>query len=108
MAEVTIDTKKITDKASFHQVFKDALGFFDEYGRNMDAWIDCLQDLHDECGLCGITLATDEMLHLHITDTVDFNMRQPQLMSELVECSSGVNAYFLQENKKARLSLVFL
>jgi len=32
----------ITDWASFHDVFMHTLGFPDFYGRNMDAWIDCM------------------------------------------------------------------
>ena len=35
---VRIDTKRIRDWASFHDVFAEALGFPDFYGRNMVAW----------------------------------------------------------------------
>jgi RNAse (barnase) inhibitor barstar len=39
MAFVKINTKQITDWASFHQVCKEAFGFPDFYGNNMNAWI---------------------------------------------------------------------
>jgi hypothetical protein len=32
--------------ASFHDVFGRTLKLFDGYGRNMNAWIDCMRDLH--------------------------------------------------------------
>jgi hypothetical protein len=39
---VRIDTRLITDWASFHDVFARSFGFPDYYGRNMDAWNDCM------------------------------------------------------------------
>jgi len=39
---VEIDTRRITDWASFHDVFAEVFGFPGFYGRDMDAWIDCL------------------------------------------------------------------
>jgi RNAse (barnase) inhibitor barstar len=47
MVIVRIDTTKIRDWASFHEVFSEAFGFPDFYGRNMDAWIDCMTSLDD-------------------------------------------------------------
>lgn len=42
---VDIPAHEITDWDSFHDVFKRVFGFPDFYGRNMDAWIDCMTDL---------------------------------------------------------------
>ena len=39
---VEIDTARITDWGTFHDVFAEAFGFPDFCGRNMDAWIDCI------------------------------------------------------------------
>jgi barstar (barnase inhibitor) len=44
---VRIDADRIVDRASFHSVFGEAFGFPDFYGRNMDAWIDCMTHLDD-------------------------------------------------------------
>jgi len=104
MAEIKIDTTKITDWNSFHQVFKDALGFPDFYGRNMDAWVDCLSSLGEE-GLCDIKLSGNEMLHLHITNTSDFKRRQPDLLDALIECTAF---RYLETNDLPRIALVFL
>jgi hypothetical protein len=44
---VRIDATSIRDWNSFHAVFKQAMGFPDFYGANMDAWIDCMSYLDD-------------------------------------------------------------
>ena len=47
MVLVRIDTTKIRDWASFHDVFTEIFGFPDFYCRNMDAWVDCMTSLDD-------------------------------------------------------------
>lgn len=47
MTRVQIDCRRIKDESSLHDVFKETLGFSDFYGRNMDAWNDCMGDLDD-------------------------------------------------------------
>jgi Barstar (barnase inhibitor) len=39
---VEVPMSQINDWDTFHDTFAQALGFPDFYGRNMDAWIDCL------------------------------------------------------------------
>jgi len=34
------------DWETFHDEFQEKMGFFDGYGRNMDAWIDCMGDMY--------------------------------------------------------------
>ena len=41
-----IDGAVIVDWDSFHDEFQRELGFFDGYGRNMDAWNDCMRDMY--------------------------------------------------------------
>jgi len=42
---VTVPVEKITDWPSFHDVFHETLGFPKFYGRNMNAWIDCMTSI---------------------------------------------------------------
>ena len=42
MAVLEVDCRQITDWDSFHDVFARACGFPDFYGRNLNAWIDCM------------------------------------------------------------------
>jgi len=54
---VTVPVEKITDWPSFHDVFQETLGFPKFYGRNMNAWIDCMTSIDTpEDGLSGAEL----------------------------------------------------
>ncbi len=108
MATVKLDTKQITDWASFHSLFKEALGFPDFYGMNMDAWIDCMSYLTSNDGMTKFALSKDEMLHIQITETEDFNAQLPDIMDALIECSAFVNNRYIDAGENARISLVFL
>ena len=55
---VTLPAEEITDWASFHSVCKRLFGFPDFYGRNMDAWIDCMTSLDNpRDGLTAVTVS---------------------------------------------------
>jgi hypothetical protein len=108
MPSVTIDTKEIIDWTSFHQVFIEALGFPDYYGRNMNAWIDCMSDIAAGDSSYKLRLSEGERLHFVITDTSDFNKRLPDIMSELIECTAWVNDMSREACEEPKLSLVFV
>jgi RNAse (barnase) inhibitor barstar len=107
MAFVQINTKQITDRASFHQVCKEAFGFFDGYGRNMDAWIDCMSYLEDDDGMTKFCLQKDEILYIEITETEGFNKRQPEIFNDLIECTAFVNQRYIEDFGKPRIALLF-
>src|SRR5262245_17924374 len=66
-ALVRIDTTKICDWASFHDVFSETFGFPDFYGRNMDAWIDCMTSLDDPgAGMSKIHAPEGSMVTLQL------------------------------------------
>ncbi len=108
MAFVQLDTKLITDWASFHSVCKEAFGFPNFYGSNMDAWIDCLSYLSENDEMTKFTLTNDEMLHIKVTDTEDFNSRLPEIFDAVVECSAFVNNRYIQAGEIPRISLICL
>ncbi len=95
MKEIQINTTIIHDWSSFHQIFKDAFGFPDYYGANMDAWIDCMSCLSDPLsGMSKITLEPGESLTIKLLQTADFMKRCPKQFLSLVECSAFVNQRF--------------
>ena len=47
MPQVRINCAEIRSWPEFHSVFAKAFGFPSYYGRNMDAWIDCMTDVGD-------------------------------------------------------------
>jgi len=62
---VTIPVEKIKDWPSFHRVFQDTLGFPAFYGRNMNAWIDCMTYVDSpETGMTSVNVQPGQMLGL--------------------------------------------
>ncbi len=45
MKRISLEMTETVDRASFHEAFKELLGFPVWYGANMDAWIDYMSDL---------------------------------------------------------------
>ena len=108
MKIVRLNTEQITDWASFHLVCKEAFGFPEFYGANMDAWIDCMSYLTEEDGMTGFKLSKNEFLHLEITNTEDFNSRLPEIFDALAECSAFVNNRYIEAKESTRIVLIFL
>lgn len=104
---VPIPTKLISSWETFHDVFADALGFPPFYGRNMDAWIDCLTSADDPSAQM-ITRAVQpgELLTLQIDDVADFVARCPELIRALVECAAFVNHRRIEVGQRPVLSLM--
>ena len=89
---INIPTGKIVDWESFHDVFDEALGFPGYYGRNMNAWIDCLTYADDtESGMVANSVASGDLLTLSIVDAADFKLRCPEQFDALIECTAFVN-----------------
>ena len=109
MPIVQIPTKQITDWASFHDIFARALGFPDYYGRNMDAWIDCLTHAGEELGMVSPELVADEgdVLTLQLEDVPDFAERCPEQYDSLIECAAFVNWRRIETGARPLLALSF-
>jgi hypothetical protein len=108
MATVRLNTESISDWQSFHEVCREAFGFPDFYGMNMNAWIDCLTYLDEGDGMSRFHLAEGEMLNIEVSDTKLFNSRLPEIFDALVECSSFVNQRYIEGGKSPVLSLIFV
>jgi RNAse (barnase) inhibitor barstar len=101
-----IETKKITDWASFHSVFAETLGFPNFYGKNMDAWIDCMTNIDD--GMTRFTVTPGELFHLEIADTKDLAKRLPEIFQVLIEDAAFVNWRRVEVGEPPILALVLL
>jgi hypothetical protein len=89
---VTIPANQIVDWDSFHSVFQAALGFPEFYGRNMDAWIDCMTYLDDPSGgMTRVSVSPGELVALRIDDAPDLERRCPEQYEALIECTAFVN-----------------
>ena len=88
---ITIDGSKINSYESFHQVFKEAFGFLDGYGMNMNAWIDCMGDIHEDTGMMKVTLNRDVSLIIEIQNTGHIKDSNPEILEALASCTAFVN-----------------
>jgi hypothetical protein len=98
-----LNAARITDWDSFHTESARAFGFPDFYGRNMDAWIDCLTGLDD--GMSRFNLAEDETLTIAVSGAQDFARRCPEIAFALAEAVAFVNRRNVEVGAPARLSL---
>ena len=101
-----IETKKITDWDSFYSVFAEAMCFPNFYGRNMNAWIDCMTYFDDS--MTRFTVAPGDWFHLEVSDSKDFASRMPEIFQALVECSAFVNSRRVEVGEPPVLALVLL
>jgi RNAse (barnase) inhibitor barstar len=86
---VEIPTNDIVDWESFHIVFKEALAFPDFYGRNGDAFIDCLT--YDDDGMSIVLPPPGGLLAIKLKDCVDFFGRCTTQFEALVAWIAAVN-----------------
>jgi hypothetical protein len=92
MRMVTLDTRQIRDWPTFHDVVAKAFGFPEFYGRNMDAWIDCMTSLDSpEDGMPNVHAEPGGVLVLQLDHVADFMKRCRQQYDSLVECAAFVN-----------------
>ncbi|MGM9485911.1 barstar family protein [Ideonella sp. YS5] len=89
MKTVRIDASKIADWASFYDSFANAFGFPQLFGRNMNAWIDCMTNLDEE--FSAVQVQTGELVCVSLEDAADFKVRCPEQYQAFVECAAFVN-----------------
>jgi hypothetical protein len=105
---VHIDGSKILDWDSFHDHFCERLGFPEFYGRNMNAWNDCMTSLDaPEDGMSSVHVTSGDILVLCISEAKDLKKRCPDIYDALIECSAFVNYRRIEMGQPAVLALSF-
>ena len=87
-----VDVGEVSSWNDFHDLFAEKLGFPDFYGRNMDAWIDCMTSLDvpaDE--MTKTHVESGKIMTLLIENATELKTSQPQIWNALNECSAFVN-----------------
>lgn len=90
-----IDGATIVDWDSFHDEFQKQLGFFDGYGRNMDAWNDCMRDMYtngEDKSLTKFDLRDGDTFTLVVMNAVQWKKSAPEVFSAFEDCSSFFNS----------------
>tara|TARA_R110002126_G_scaffold28337_1_gene94151 strand:- start:678 stop:1016 length:339 start_codon:yes stop_codon:yes gene_type:complete len=105
---VEIDGKKICTWPAFHDVFAAKLGFPSFYGRNMDAWIDCMTSLDDSAdGMSTVHAPDGGVLVLSIQNVDHLIKRGRKIYDALIECSAFVNHRKMEVGERPVLALSF-
>jgi RNAse (barnase) inhibitor barstar len=92
----------------FHSVFAKKLGFPDFYGRNMDAWIDCMTSLDaPEDGLSGVHVQDGMVLTLQISNYKTLKEKARDVCDALIECSAFVNWRRIERGRSSVVALSF-
>ena len=106
-ASARIDCNEIADEESFHEAWSAAMMFPGFYGRNMDAWIDCMSALRSRDGMTRFVLDPGQTLQVALTGAESFRRRLPALFNELVDCTVLVNQRYRETGEGPALALVF-
>jgi hypothetical protein len=108
LTTIKIDTRRIADWKSFHDVFAQALGFPAYYGRNMDAWIDCMTSLDDPgAGMTKVHAKPGGAVTLLLEHVKDFGSRCPDLMAAIEQSTAFVNWRRNEMGQPAVLALAY-
>lgn len=85
MKRVKIDSSKLNNWKNFHNEFSEKFEFPDYYGRNMDAWIDCMDDL------------VEELTIIDLGDCRSLKENNSEILKAILEYSAYVNFRKLEE-----------
>jgi hypothetical protein len=108
MQVVKLDTRLIVDWATFHDVFANAFGFPGFYGRNMNAWIDCMTYLDDPSAeMTKVHAPAGGVVVLELSEVGEFARRCPEQYNAIVECSAFVNWRRIETGEPAVLTLSY-
>ena len=105
---VQIDCDRITDWDSFHEVFAHVFGFPEFYGRNMNAWIDCMTSLDaPNDGMTSIHAPEDGCVVLHLNNVKPLAERCREIYDAMLESAAFVNWRRIETGEPAILMLSF-
>ncbi len=108
MTVVRLDCGRITDWDSFHAVFAEVFGFPGFYGRNMNAWIDCMSYLDEPgAGMSAVGVPAGGVLTLQLDGVDEFAVRCPEQYAALIECAAFVNWRRSSRGEPGVLALAF-
>ncbi|MEM7640945.1 MAG: barstar family protein [Pseudomonadota bacterium] len=103
---VDLDGRTMTSQDGFHKAFADGLGFPDFYGRNMDAWLDCMSCIDaPESGMSDVFIPSGGLLVIRIRNAEIMRKADPDLWKEMQECVEYANEE-LRKHGGSRIRIV--
>ena len=107
MARAQLDGSRITDWDSFHSQCAEVFGFPDFYGRNMNAWIDCLTYIREGDGMSRFVLGPEDPLVIEVLDSQTLRQQAAEVFEALVDCTAFVNIRHIEMGQEPAIHLVF-
>lgn len=105
---IKVDTRKIKDWETFHTVFAKAFGFPRTYGRNFDAWIDCMTYLNDpKAGMTKKHTPPGGVVTMLLEGVDDFSKRCPEIFKAIVDGTAFVNWRHLEKKEGPVLTIAY-
>lgn len=103
-----IDVSEVKTWDDWHDVMDKAFGFPDFYGRNSNAWIDCLTSLDEpEDGLTQVHVEKRKVMVLRIRGMARLRKVDIDMYEALIEDAAFVNYRRLEAGEPAVLALSF-
>jgi hypothetical protein len=108
VAHAKIECDRITDWPSFHHEFNRVFQFPAFYGKNMDAWVDCMSSLDaPQEGMTCIHCVSGKVLTVELENVKSFMHRCPQQYAAIVESTAFVNWRRIERGLPAVLALSY-
>lgn len=107
MVKIQLDGRHMRDWPSFHTESQAKFGFPDFYGRNLDAWVDCLSGVRNDDGMSSIVLASDELLQIEVINSAVLRAEAPHIVEAMQECVEAVNERYAESGEIPPLQLAF-
>ena len=106
---ITLPSDKIISWGTFHTVFQDTFGFPSFYGRNINAWIDCMTYIDDaDSGMSNVTVAKGGMVVIKVGNSGAFAKRCSEQYKALIECTAFVNHRRVEVGELPILTLMLI
>ena len=103
-----IECDNISDWLSFHSEFSRVFGFPGFYGKNMDAWIDCMSSLNNpEEGMTTIHCEEGKRITIELKNAKKLKENHPEIFNAINECTAFVNYRLINSNQYAVLALSY-
>src|SRR5215212_2768038 len=90
MKSVLINAQELSSWDQFHDIFSKLFDFPEWYGRNMNAWVDCMSDL-DEENMTSLILQPNEDLLIEISNCAGLDAIQEEIFLALIDSACFVN-----------------
>jgi len=105
--KVQLDGGAITDWNSFHDHSADVFGFPNFYGRNLNAWIDCLTYVREGDGMSRFQLGATTSLLIEVANSELFRQHAPEVFDAFIDCIAVVNHRQIEVNQAPAVHVLF-